>query len=596
MWPDFRGGIGAFHGSSIFESWHWIGAGIEMVTVEPTPEENRDIAGLAWRASIVAPYVFWVILTVGGLALRPPTAPIELELLASSWRMYLDGGIVPAINGIADPGVAPLVPWLTALVWSLFGESENWPRLISSLSGLATLILIGRNANLLWPHRAATPVFSRLLLVGLGGFTVSLTMIEPEMLALPFTLLVFHALAGIWLTRPTGRALAWARALALIGAVLAGFAAGWVWAILPIVLGWLMALLDQANAPPRQRRWLIETGLIGLAAIGAVWLWQVLASLLAGTSLPMFFELGNGWLDPGVEASRREAWTLVLLPIVLYPWICWKTLWRALDRHLRETLGTGFRIGFAALLATSILGLASGWKLQGMLPIAVPLALLGARLLATQAIKPRDFHAAVPGFIALLVGLFFFLMNIIPTAHLDALWREVFGISLPIWLGGIGLVSGLALLAIAYGLTQMSPSQQVSRTLQVAVLPILLMTSLNLEFAGNLKPFFDLHPVAERLRAIQDAGQQVAVYGPYRGEFDFAGRLGVAPTPLRSRAEAAKWANDHLGGAIVTYFDGSPIRLPVLPIYRGVARDRWVAVWPASALTSSNGAILSGKF
>jgi hypothetical protein len=174
----------------------------------------------------------------------------------------------------------------------------------------------------------------------------------------------------------------------------------------------------------------------------------------------VFFRAVQRLADPAGEASRRETWTLLLLPVVLFPWIFWKTLWRALARHLRENLGTGFRLGLGLLLATGALGLAGGWKLQGMLPIAVPLSLLGARLLATQAIRPKDFHAVVPGFIALLLGLFFFLMNIIPTAHLDALWRQVFGMPLPIWLGGIGLASGLALLVIAYALAQMSPSQR----------------------------------------------------------------------------------------------------------------------------------------
>ena len=148
----------------------------------------------------------------------------------------------------------------------------------------------------------------------------------------------------------------------------------------------------------------------------------------------------------------------------------------------------------------------------------------------------------VPGFFALFVGLIFFLMNIVPTAHLDAVWRQVFGAPLPIWLGGIGLISGLSLLVIGYILAQLSPSHQLSRTLQVAILPTLLMTSLNLEFDGNLRPFFDLTPVASRMKQLQDAGISVAVFSDYRGEFDFAGRLEMAPEPVPTRIAAARWA------------------------------------------------------
>jgi 4-amino-4-deoxy-L-arabinose transferase-like glycosyltransferase len=567
-----------------------------VVSVDFTPKETGQVTGFAWRLASLAAYVFWVILTVGGLWLRPPTAPVELELLASAWRMYLDGGAVPIFLGAPDPHVAPLLPWLIAISWKILGVSEVWPRLIASIAGLASLILIGRIASLLWPHRLATPIFSRLLLAGLGGFAVSLTMIEPEMLALPFILLAFHGLSLMWLARPGAGASMILRGQVFLGSTLAALAAGWVWSTLPISLGCFMALFDQTNAPPNQRRWFVETGLLGLGSIGAISLWMALAAMLTGTAGEPFYLLGNGWIDAASEASRREPWTLLLLPVALYPWVCWKTLWQALARHLRETLGTGFRLSVSALIVFAFTAFAGGWQLQGMLPIALPISLLGARLLATQAIRPKDFHALVPGFIALMLGLLFFLMNIIPTAHLDALWRELFSTPLPIWMGGMGLGSGLALLIIAYALTQMSPSQQVSRTLQVSLLPILLMTSLNLEFATNLKPFFDLRPVAERLKAIQDAGQEVAVFGAYRGEFDFVGRLNVAPTAIASRKAMAAWARRHPGGAILTYFDGSPIRLPALPIYRGVARDRFVAIWPASAVSDADSPVLDSQF
>lgn len=55
--------------------------------------------------------------------------------------------------------------------------------------------------------------------------------------------------------------------------------------------------------------------------------------------------------------------------------------------------------------------------------MTTPACLIAARLLATQEIKSRDFHAIIPSFMALMTGLIFFLMNIIPIAHLDAVWR-----------------------------------------------------------------------------------------------------------------------------------------------------------------------------
>ena len=187
-------------------------------------------------------------------------------------------------------------------------------------------------------------------------------------------------------------------------------------------------------------------------------------------------------------------------------------------------------------------------------------------------------------------------MNIVPTAHLDALWRQFFDVPLPIWIGGIGMTSGLVLLVAGYGIAQLSPMHLLSRTIQVATLPVLLITCVNIEFPFNLRQFFDLEPVAERLRQLEEAGQPLAVYGPYRGEFDYYGRLSSAPIALPSRQVAIAWAKANPAGVIVSYFDGSPLRLPALPYYRGVARDRWVAIWPTSAVIQTDGKALDGNF
>jgi hypothetical protein len=158
------------------------------------------------------------------------------------------------------------------------------------------------------------------------------------------------------------------------------------------------------------------------------------------------------------------------------------------------------------------------------------------------------------------------------------------------------MTSGLVLLVAGYGIAQLSPMHLLSRTIQVATLPVLLMTCINIEFPFNLRQFFDLEPVAERLRQLEEAGQPLAVYGPYRGEFDFYGRLSRAPLALPDRAAALAWAKANPAGVIVSYFDGSPLRLPALPYYRGVARDRWVAIWPTSAVTATEGATLNNSF
>src|SRR5688500_5468588 len=108
--------------------------------------------------------------------------------------MHLQDTAVPLRNGVPMPEVAPLLHWLILAGWQVTGVNEWWPRLISILASLATVLLIGRTALVLWPHRAATPIFARLLLTGIGAFAIAVTLVEPQTLALPFILASFHAL------------------------------------------------------------------------------------------------------------------------------------------------------------------------------------------------------------------------------------------------------------------------------------------------------------------------------------------------------------------------------------------------------------------
>jgi hypothetical protein len=553
----------------------------------------------------VAPFAVWAAVILGAFLSRPPTAPIELETLSTAWHMLRSGSWIPLLNGEIAATTPPLHDWLILAGWNLFGAVEIWPRLLSALAALAALFLAGTAAKTLWPHRATTPIFARILLAGLGGYIITASMIAPEVVALPVELAGFQAICMLR-QNPGGllrRASLWAVYTLCVTADL--FLIGWTALLLLPSIALLAphvrdaTIGDSGGDRPRgwrRVRWRIAAFGGAAVAMALGWVWLSYASRGSVLALDDVLRFGFGWSNGSSEATRHAPWTLILTPLLLYPWICWKTLWRALARQTRDGYGFGFRLCVVFLGAGAVSGIASGVQLQGMLPIAGPLALIGARLLANQAIKPKDFHAAVPGLVALTLGLFFFLMNMIPTAHLDTLWRQYFGTALPIWLGGSGLASGIVLFVGGYVLAQMSPSQQLSRTLQVACMPVLLVTCANIEFPNSLGAFFDLKPIGSKMRQLQDAGQEIAVFGPYRGEYDFYGHLTSSPTVLMTEGDALAWAKSHPRGAIVTRFDGSALNLPALPYYRGVARDRWVAIWPTSTVLDTKGAVLAGTF
>ncbi|MGH6961081.1 MAG: hypothetical protein ACREE7_11400, partial [Dongiaceae bacterium] len=248
--------------------------------------------------------------------------------------------------------------------------------------------------------------------------------------------------------------------------------------------------------------------------------------------------------------------------------------------------------GAAALVA----GLATGRHSYGLLPLLPPFALAAARVLSAYAGKPKDFHAAIPGMLALFVCLVFFLLNIVPVAHLDAMWRELFDDDLPLWLGGISLISGLTLLAGSYGLTLLTPRALLSRALQLALLPVLLVLTVNLEFARELRPFFDLRPMAQQIKALQADGRPVATLRGYDGVFDFAGRLEEPLVIVEDIPAAVAWAQVHPQGAIVSFFRGGILHLPDRPLHLGNADEDRVALWSNASVVATGGRALAPRF
>src|SRR5690606_20927996 len=236
---------------------------------------------------------------------------------------------------------------------------------------------------------------------------------------------------------------------------------------------------------------------------------------------------------------RAAYWMAVALVLALYPWLLWKTLWQAAEEAADAWREPGIRFAGAAAATALVLAVAINWReAEGLLPLLPPLALIAARLLDGSRRRP-EFHALLPGTVALLIGLVCFLLNIVPVAHLDAVWREFINErGLPIWLGGISLMSGLVLLGGSYLLAQMNPAALVARTVQLALMPVLLVSTLNLEFQFSLGDFFDLEPVALQIHDLQKAGRPVAVYGAYGGEFGFSGRLERPLERLSSPVEA----------------------------------------------------------
>jgi 4-amino-4-deoxy-L-arabinose transferase-like glycosyltransferase len=535
----------------------------------------------------------WLLVTLTTVLARPPLVWVELRLHSVAWWLWVGR---PDVSYIAGDW-PPLLLWLIRLVWSLFGPSEVSARLVASLFGLGAIWLMPPLMRLLWPSQREAVPLAPMILAGSGGFVAFIAVTLPAWPLLFFSMLALLGILLAWKSRATSGWL-------LLGLALGGgqLAAGPIALLMMLPVAILLPVVITGPGRPALLPWAL-----GCSAALLIGLALALAGILAGGNPPSGEGAGDGLghalarlLMPGFRLSRDVTrpwlWYVFILPIALYPWLMWQSLWRAFSRT-RVPLGENdIRVCLLAAAVALLAAIADGRPSYDLLPVLPPLALVAARLLAAYGGKAKDFHAAVPGLMALFVCLLFFMLNIVPVAHLDAIWRRLVDDDLPIWLGGISLASGVVLLTGSYLLTLVTPRVLKARIAQLTLLPVLLALTTNLEFVVALWPFFDLTPMANEIRTLQVSGRPVAVLGGYTGAFDFAGRLPEPLIVLADRSTALDWARANPDGAIVSFFRGGILHLPDRPLYLGHGDDGRAALWSTTAVIKTNGAALLPHF
>jgi 4-amino-4-deoxy-L-arabinose transferase-like glycosyltransferase len=554
-----------------------------------TTANARRPLGTTLLASWFWPIAIWLAVTVTTLIARPPMGDVDSPVYAAAWWAWIGQADLGTLPG-AGAGWPPLLLWCIHLSWWLFGVSETAARLVASLFGLVSLVQIALLARRLWPGDADAARYAPIILAGSGGFVayVATTIFAWPLLSL--ILLALHGLVLAWRQRPLAGWAVFAAALAL-GELSVGAAA--VWLMLPMAL-----------AVPLATRGVGGAGWYGGMAIATA-IGLGVAGALTIAILPHMPIAGAGGLlerlfmrapRASMDIDQPWFWYIFVATLLLYPWLWWTSLWFAVRRARPQFAGPELRLCLLTAAVVFLVVLASGRQTTDLLPLLPPIALVIARVWATHAGKARDFHAAVPGLLALFVCLFFFMLNIIPVAHLDAVWQRVFASDLPVWLGGISLLSGITLLAGSYLLALLTPRTSLARLVQLALLPVLLALTVNLEFAVSLRPFFDLEPMARRIRALEEARRPVAVYTHYNGEFDLIGRLRVPLRVVDDLPAALEWAAANPSGAVVSFFRGGLLHMPRQPLYLGHAEDYRAALWASESVTGSNGAVLQPRF
>ncbi|MBI4989176.1 MAG: glycosyltransferase family 39 protein [Rhodocyclales bacterium] len=486
---------------------------------------------------LFGPTLLLGMLTLVAIYARPLTPIDETRYVGVAWEMWLKNEyLVLFKNGAPYSHKPPLLFWLYNLGWAVTGVNEWWPRLVSPLFSLGSLLLTLSIGRRLWPgDREAGRNTAWILATSLLWMLFSTSSMFDVMLG-------FFALLGM-------RGLL----IAADGSMKRGFA----WLGLAIGLGVLakgpvilLHVLPVAALAPWWRpglpwkRWYAATLLAVLGGAAIALAWAIPAAIHGGDEYRrMIFwgQTANRMVDS--FAHRRPIWWyLPLLPALLYPWLVWPALWRRLAALKAEGMDSGLRLCLAWMLPVFVaFSMISGKQVHYLVPLFPAFALFSGRLIRQSTRGGPWLPALLAGAVGASMVYFAFAAKPADVAN----WQDF-----PAW-PGMALVLAAAL-SVWFG------RHSGRRLPALALLSATAFALIQFYAADNLWLRYDVRPIAREIGKLQERGLAVANHGDYHAQYQFAGRLERPLDQVHTAADIKAWFDRHPDGAIAFYAREAP--------------------------------------
>lgn len=553
------------------------------------------------RAGLWFGVALFTLAGVVGLIVRPPLARDETRYLSVAWEMWLrNDWLVPHINGATYSHKPPVLFWLINTGWKVMGVSEWWARAVGPLCAVACLGLAWRLAKLLWPagadgSRPARPWMAPVILATSVGWMLfaSLTMFDA-----PLTLCVLAAFIGIVKAHRADPLHGWAIvALALgVGILTKG----------PVVF---LHVLPAAVLAP----WWGGSARTGGAHAGAAhatnqarpaWGWWyagVLAALAMGVAIALAWALpaakagGEKFANEilwGQSAGRvvssfrhaRPWWFFIpVAPALLFPWIAWPPVWRAVARLGHAWHDSGVRLMLAWIVpALIVFSLISGKQAHYLLPLLAGAAVLLSRLLPMESPEreePGDHRPLAVTFLVCGLGLLFFpiVMRALPALAAKIEAQPWVFEHHPV---GVAVLLGVGVLLLLWD------ARTMARRIPLVAATFTLVFCVGQWDAMRIaRPSLDLSPVGAVLRPFEADGKPIAHLGEYHGQYHFLGRL-ERPFDLMGTSHVAPWCRQNPSGLVVVPFDFWPQPGAGTPLIASPSGSHTITVWTADQVLS----------
>jgi 4-amino-4-deoxy-L-arabinose transferase-like glycosyltransferase len=527
----------------------------------------------------------WVVLMGVALWLRPHLPVDETRYLGVAWEMWLRSDfLVPYLNGEPYSHKPPLLFWLMHAGWSVLGVNEWWPRLVAPLFGLGCLFLIRSLSQALWPGDKKTQDLSLLFLTGCLFWTLFVTITMFDMILAFFAVLGLLGIIKSYIQRQRMGFFLIAIAIGL--GILSKGPAIFLY-ILPVAFSaplWSrrMARVDP-NACYKALRWY---GLLFASiAVGIVLalVWAIPAGISGGDVYQhdIFWGQVTGRMVKSFAHQRAFWWYAVLFPLLILPWCIWPPLWKSMLVNGRSLWRDGCQLFCLIWFATAFIAFSaiSGKQLHYLLPGFPAVALLFARSLSLNYSnqKPTRRQNTLPAlvFVALAIILILLPMSILP-------------IQLPIWSTDVNSYAGILILIVAFWGLFFVPSTFVGSSIQLTLLPVGLVISLQIAMAPVLWSRYDLRPISKQLKVFENAGISLAIYGKNHGQFQFLGRLTKPLTTVGQRSgQLEDFLKDHPAGRIIAYYENVPTRAKPIAVYP--MRQKFMVIWDSKTMIENPG-------
>lgn len=519
--------------------------------------------------------LFWSLLWLLGVWIRPPFPVDETRYLTVAWEMYQHNDwVLLHLNGDPYSHKPPLLFWLINLGWKLFGINSWWPRLIVWGCALITLVGTMNLAKRFWPERPQVALTSALLLGGCGYWLLFSQLLMFDLILSAWVVLGLNAL----LISLRGERRGWI--LLALAVALGGLTKGPV-ILLHLGLAAVMVRLTlraQMQMPPRQ--WLLKVLAAILCGLLPLLIWALLAAHQGGDTFAnelLFKQTGNRMLS-SFDHRRPIWWLLAILPALLLPWTLSFSGWRAARMLPRLWHQAELRLlalwSLAVLIAFSLI---SGKQPHYLLPIFPALALLLARALDELPTEQRPQREWL---LALLMALFALLIALIKGGQLASHTLSELGPLLPWW-----LVAAFAAFAMIFAID----FSGIQATLRNSLLCGLMVGTLILGVLPSQLPRYRADDVSQLLRDAEQRQIPVAFIDTnYHGQFTFPALL-TRPLAIVPQEEARAWAKQHPDGWLLFILDDARAAdAQPRPLLERRYRGSMLYLYPAKPLLEQN--------